>query len=375
MRWPWRLALIVGCTKPDAHTSPTFSASAAPSQAPSVVAPADGAVEAAAPVLARCFEPAHITQLGTLKDDKVLWDEDVLSNGKEHFDPETLAVVPAPVHLAQPAQPTDLLATGERVSGVGDMVSAGARWKKKLKPDEHFLRVENGRWVVVGAGDVVMSERVIDGMTGKLVDTRTYVDVRGDLGAATSDDGSSVTVWSLVTHLPGAVKNAGICSAGGLIDWSLTNRFLQCDSNRGGATVHDLRTGKETFVGQATAMSPDERYFVTVPGKGWGENLISADRVTFHGFDTNRDVLVSRDVPPATDSTVALQTTVPVAFCGDGTLFAIVGRREVAVYRGADATRLAGTGAMPGGELLFSDAGRYLVHKRAGAATVFRLDP
>ena len=120
-------------------------------------------------------------------------------------------------------------------------------------------------------------------------------------------------------------------------------------------------------------MSPDERYVVRVPGVGWGSNLISEDRVEWTSAETGRTVTLTKDVPHVTDDQ-PLTLTVPVAFCGEGKLFAIVTKKELVVYRG-DARRLALAGAMPGGEIAFSRSGRYVLDERAGAATVYRLEP
>ena len=79
---------------------------------------------------------------------------------------------------------------------------------------------------------------------------------------------------------------------------------------------------------------------------------------------------------PATEDTPPLSPPiVPVAFCGEGQLFAIVTRHDLVIHRGKDGARLASARAMPGGGIEFSASGRYVLFTRAGAATVYRLDP
>ncbi len=333
----------------------------------------DAAPEAVAVKLADCLPPSRITQLGTIKKD-VGWHGDLVSHDNEHFDPETLDEVspPAPAHLSS-LHPTDLLATGERVEQRRRILLAGAR---KLQLDEgmRFDRVENGRWIVIALDDdAERSVRIIDAL-GRTKDTRTYVAVRGDLAAFADPSTMGVSVTNLVTHAT-LLKDAQLCTAGGMWSWSLSSRFLWCNSNRSGSTGHDLRTGKTFEVGQSAFTSPDESYLVRVPGVGWGSNLISEDLVEWTSAGSGRTVTLTKDVPHATDQMTPLTSTVPVAFCGEGKLFAIATRKELVVYRGVDAKRLAAARAMPGGTIEFSRSGRYILDKRAGAATVYRLDP
>jgi hypothetical protein len=369
---------IVGCHGARSQTDAAAASVAAPP--PSSAAPAgsgaeasDGGSDASAVTLARCFEPSRVTQLGTLESERVAWRHDVVCEGPRCFDPETLAVVPARAAAAASSQPTDLLATGERVEQRGNTLLAGARALPKLAKGERFDRVENGRWIVIASGDDERAFHVIDGLAGTR-NARAYVAVLEDLAAWEDPATAGVTVSNLATHAT-VLKDAALCTAGGTWGWSLSPRFLWCNSNRGGSTGYELRTGKTFFVGQSASMSPDERYVVRVPGVGWGGDLISEDHVEWTSVDTGRTVTLTRDVPRATDQTTPMTSTVPVAFCGDGKLFAIITRKELVVYRGSDAKRLAGAGAMPGGDTAFSRSGRYLLDKRAGAATVYRLDP
>jgi hypothetical protein len=122
-------------------------------------------------------------------------------------------------------------------------------------------------------------------------------------------------------------------------------------------------------------MSPDESYLVRVPGAGEEGTLISADHVEWTSADTRRTVIVTKDVPHATEKTQPYTSTVPIAFCGDGKLFAIVTRKDLVIHRGSDAKQLASARAMPGGSIAFSHSGRNVLFERAGSATVYRLDP
>ncbi len=339
--------------------------------ASSSAAASDGGADANAVALADCFEPSRVTQLGTIKNEKVVWDDDLVSDGAKHFDPETLAAVPPPPRTIKHGT-TNLLATGERVEQSGTTLIAGARKLPKLEKGESLERVESERWIVITPGDEQRTLHVIDGLAGKR-DARAYVAVRGDLAAWEDPTTMGVTVSNLVTHAT-VLKDAALCTAGGTWDWSLSSRYLWCNSNRGGSTGYDLHGGKTFYVGQSASMSPDERYVVRVPGVGWGSNLVSEDHVEWTSADTGRTVTLTKDVPHATDDQPPLTSTVPVAFCGDGKLFAIVTKKELVVYR-ADARRLASAGAMPGGAIAFSRSGRYVLDERAGAATVYRLEP
>ncbi|HEX4517008.1 MAG TPA: hypothetical protein VH054_25850 [Polyangiaceae bacterium] len=368
---------LVGC--PGARSqavdaSPSVSATATSAAPVETSAPvSDGGVDAAAVTLADCFEPSRITQLGTMKNDKVSWDGELVSDGVKRFDPETLGEVPVPArtHRLQALHaPTDLLATGERVEQHGTTLLAGAR-KLRLGKDMTFDRVENGRWIVLATGDGEPRFHILDGLTGKM-DAREYVAVRGDL-AAFEGESMTVTVTNRVTHKE-VVKDVSVCTAGGAWSWELSPRFLWCTSSRSGAVGTDLRTGTTFDVGQSAFVALDESYLVRVPGIGLPGNVISEDHVEWASAETGRTLTLTKDVEPATDQTPPL-TKVPVAFCGEGKLFAIVTRKELVVYRGADARRLSAARAMPGGAIAFSRSGRYLIDARAGAATVYRLEP
>jgi hypothetical protein len=351
----------------DAATSvsPPVASSAAPieSSAPS---------DAAAP-LAECFEPSRVTQLGTIKNQAVFWRDDLVFDGTSAFDPETLASVPTPVRTTPISRErSDLLLTGERVEQMGTTLVAGARKVAKLAKGERFDFVANKRFIVVSAADVETDLHLIDGLTGKR-DARTYIAVGDDL-VAFQDEVTGITVRNISTHAI-ILKDIGPCAAGGTWTWSISPRFLWCDSNRGGRTGYDLHTGKAFEVGQSAFTSPDERYVVRVPGVGWGSNLISEGHAEWTSADTGRTVTLTKDVPHATEDTEPLTSTMPVAFCGTGKLFAIVTKRDLEIHRGADGKRLAVARSMPGGALEFSKSGRWILDKRAGAATVYRLEP
>jgi hypothetical protein len=367
---------LVGCPGAGSQAvdaSPSVSATA--TSAASVETSAlvsDGGVDAATVTLADCFEPSRITQLGTMKNDKASWDGELVSDGVKRFDPETLGEVPVPVRTHPSKAPTDLLATGERVEQRRTTLLAGARKLRSLDEDMTFDRVENGRWIVLATGDGEPRFHILDGLARKM-DAREYVAVHGDL-AAFEGESMTVSVMNLVTHKE-VVKDVSVCTAGGMWSWELSSRFLWCNSNRGGWVGTDLRSGKTFDVGQSAFVALDESYLVRVPGVGMPGNLISEDHVEWASANTGRTVTLTKDVVRATDQTTPLTSTVPLAFCGEGKLFAIATRKELVVYRGADARRLAAAGAKPGGAISFSRSGRYLIDARAGAATVYRLEP
>jgi hypothetical protein len=342
-------------------------------------AAADAEDEAASPTLASCFEPSRVTQLKTVRDPSVVWDGDVVVDAKHrHYDPEMLAERTTPP-AAAPSK-ADRLSSGERIVSSGDTLAAGTRWSLPLREGEKLERVEAGRWIVIrtpvtttnGTGPVD-ALRVIDGVTGS-ADAKHYVDVSADFALASSAHDLGIVVWNMATRTS-VYTTQDACVAGGLMQWALSRRFLRCESNRFGVALRDLRSGKEYALDQSSSLSPDETYTVTSPGRGWGGNTLSEDTVSYTNLDTGLAVTLTKDVPPVTESTPTPGTTVPVVFCGTGRLFAIVGRHKLSVHRGFDAALLAQAPAMPGGVLLFSESGHYVMHKRAGSATVFRLDP
>jgi hypothetical protein len=302
-----------------------------------------------------------------MKDSTVTWDEDLIAEGTTRFDPETLAQATRPAHKGMPRQ-SDLLATGERVEQFQDVLVAGARKLPSLEGTT-FDRVENGRWIV-GTFTRGNTVRVVDGLT-RTLDPKMYVAVHGDLAVSTDPTYLDATVTNMLTHT--TVLQA-VC-ADSTDSWSLSSRFLWCESSGAGPTGFDLHTGARLDVGLSARMSPDESYLVRVPGAGEEGTLISADHVEWTSAHTRRTVIVTKDVPPATDKTQSYTSTVPFAFCGDGQLFAIVTRRDLVIHRGSDAKQLASARAMPGGSIAFSRSGRYILFTRAGAATVYRLDP
>jgi hypothetical protein len=201
---------------------------------------------------------------------------------------------------------------------------AGARKLPSFDEGVTFVRVENGRWIV-GAFKADVTFGIVDGLARKN-DPQPYVAVHGDLAAFTNGEGA-LNVTNLVTHAI-VLKDAAACTGTS----SLSSRFLWCDANPGGRVGHELRTGKEFSVGRSAFVSPDERYFVRVPGVGWDNDVISEDRVEWTS-DTGRTVTLTKKVPRATANMEPMTSTVPVAFCGDGKLFAIVTKKELVVHR------------------------------------------
>ena len=127
-------------------------------------------------------------------------------------------------------------------------------------------------------------------------------------------------------------------------------------------------------------MAPDDTYAVLVPEiGGLGGNPFDEmghPRTNAARLDMNTDAqkTLTADVHVPKDFNDTTPNT-PVAFCGQGALIAIVTLHEMAVYRGTDGARLAGAPAMPGGTLAFDRSGRFLLQSRAGASTVYRLEP
>ena len=248
---------LVGCpgsrSQPVDAAVPVVAASSSATATAASVTASDGGADANAVALADCFEPSRVTQLGTIKNEKVVWDNDLVSDGAKHFDPETLAAVP-PSSRAIKHGTANLLVTGERVEQSGTTLIAGARKLPKLEKGESFERVESGRWIVATSGDVQRTLHVIDGLAGKK-DARAYVAVRGDLAAWEDPTTMGVTVSNLATHAT-VLKDAALCTAGGIWDWSLSSRYLWCNSNRGGSTGYDLQSGKTFTSGNPLRCRP-----------------------------------------------------------------------------------------------------------------------
>jgi hypothetical protein len=359
----------------DARVEPKPAPSATPSASGSAIVittsepVVDASVEASTPELPRCFEPKRIVQLGTIKDEKATWDGDLVATGQAKLDPETLLprTPPPRAHVAD----VTLLATGERVESHKGHVFAGVRWSRPLRAGESLESVEDERWVVISALNGKPSKRVIDGLSGR-VDKRSFIDVLGDRAIVKTEEDSGATVVSILTGR--IFRHESACVAGGTFEWSLAPGFLMCTSYRFGSFLFALDGGKDITVDQSTSLSPDNRYLVHRPGVSWGSTLLSPDRVSYERVG-GRTITLTKDVPPATEDTPPLSPTVPVAFCGDGALFAIVTRHDLVIHRGKDGARLAAARALPGGAIEFSASGRYVLFKRAGASTVYRLDP
>jgi hypothetical protein len=332
----------------------------------------DASVEASAPELPRCFEPKRIVQRGTVKDDTATWNGDFVLTRTTHLDPETLAPHAPPPRVSR--RDDTFIATGERVEARNGHVIAGVRWSRELDPEsESFGRVEGLRWVVITTpGKRHMVERVIDGLSGR-VDPRRFEGILGDRAILESETDSDATVVNLATGK--LVRHQPPCTAGERVDWSLSPGFLECASNRFGANLFALDGGKDISVDQATSLSPDHRYLVHRPGVSWEGSLLSPDRVSYERVGGGRTITLTKDVPPVTEESPRLSVTVPIAFCGEGELFAIVTQRDLVIHRGKDGARLASARAMPDGGIEFSASGRYVLFTRAGAATVYRLDP
>lgn len=323
------LLLLAACSKPAPSSSSSSSTAPplAPTTATTASAPSVGAIEeadsgSAAPRVkwTTCEIPKGLVQRGTVKE-RASFVGDVLVSDKSGYDPETLKPVKAP---------------------------------PKAKPDDEPRPL------------------------GK------YADVEGAHGVVVNPAEPGATVENTTTHAP-ILKITHSCAAGGAMDFVLsrTGRFLICVSSREGQTLWDLSVGKPdpnkpvAFDKDDTSdpglmLAPSDAYGVLVPVIAFGTGAITRAAIAF----TKLDGKPPKALTPATLSTDVETPNEPftVAFCGDGSIFATAGDKELGVYRGADGTKITSAPSLRGGTVSFSASGRYLSQTRGTATTVYRLE-
>lgn len=322
------VVLGTACTKPSSGTSPSSSAApSTPSVGPVVVATNWAAGSAAASGAkpqeswATCTEPTKLVQLGTLKQ-AAKFDGEVLDTSAAGFDPETLAPATLP--------------------------------PKPQKP--HAQTPSRYQEVVAGRGLIFHDEppAIVEDVATKKV-----------------------------------LLKAPICSAGGAIGFtfSKTGRFLICDSSRSGQMLWDLNVpspnpDKPLSWGAATSdpslfVSPNDAYAIATPVLGFGTELPSRDAIVYFDLNTHKDKSLGAApiaVPDKDGNLPNPSLPFGVAFCGEGALFVVAESKELAVYRGADAQKLASAPSLQGGDVSFSASGRYVSQTRGHATTVYRLE-
>jgi hypothetical protein len=200
-------------------------------------------------------------------------------------------------------------------------------------------------------------------------------------GLRVESDGGAVT--DVATGR--VILQVGPCAAGGFITFELSNtgRYLVCDSNRAGLWLWDLRSphpdpapqpDSDTLLsavvgGPGWRLSPNDVYAVDVPVFPFAVEKPSGDTIRYYNLERRRSQSLS--AAPALDR----ETPYDIAFCGDGSIFAVSGEHELTIYRGSDGKRLAGAPAKKGGKIVFSASGRYLSQARSGWTTVYKLIP
>jgi hypothetical protein len=165
------------------------------------------------------------------------------------------------------------------------------------------------------------------------------------------------------------------CAAGGVIVFSLSNtgRYLKCYATRAGLALWDLRSAHTepdpppSMDGAGLRLSPNDVYAVDVPTFPFAVEEPSGVAIVYHNLERRTSRTLS--AAPALDH----DNPYDVAFCGDGSIFAVSGEHELTVYRGSDGQRLAGAPAKRGGRIVFSASGRYISQSRSGWTTVYRL--
>ena len=196
------------------------------------------------------------------------------------------------------------------------------------------------------------------------------------------NDEDHATVEDVSTHK--VILTAPICAAGGTIDFDLstTGRFLICFSSRAGQTLWDLTAAhpnpeKPALSGNQLWLAPNDAYAITTPVLGFGTDLPTSKTIDW--FDFNAPA--HKSLGPAPIAVPDKDGNLPhsslafgVAFCGDGALFVVAESKELGIYRGADAQKLASAPSMQGGDVSFSTSGRYVSQTRGTATTVYRLD-
>jgi hypothetical protein len=329
-----------------------------------------------------CAEPRALTQLQTHRPPLEWLAGDILFDGKRAFDPATMASIPVPPRPEEPSLPPRLPQRmgGDTLERRGAFLArvgpdGTVRFRTPLRPSETFATLENGRWLVIDAGqadDASTLYRVVDGDRGVPIGGR-FVSVRGDVALVARDLGVRATNLASGKRL----ADVDACAAGGAVTFSLSDdgRFVICDSTRLGSTYTEVLHPKNDFgVSTSALFSGDGAYMLdTSSADASTDNALVAD-VSRLDLNAWKGRIVAKDIP-ATDAATGMTQTlaVPLAICGRGELFAIVGRRELSVYRG-DGSRVASAPAMHGGVLAFSASGTYVMQSRAGASTIYRLE-
>ncbi|MGH7282124.1 MAG: hypothetical protein ACRELY_11410 [Polyangiaceae bacterium] len=323
-RLSFALLFLVACSKPSTSTSTSTSTiDTRPSTSTIDARPSTSTSTPTSAPWTTCAEPRTLTQLGTLKD-AAHFDGELLASTTGSFDPETLAPKVAPPSTTHP-QP-----------GI-----TPSRYKQ----------------VVAGKGLIW-------------------------------HDDDHATVEDASTHK--VILKAPICSAGGTMDFELspTGRFLICISSRAGQMLWDLTAahpnpdkpvsfGKDTTSDEGLSLAPNDAYGVVAPVLGWGTERPT--RTSIEWLDFNAHTQKSLGAAPIAEPDAQGNLPKPslrfgVAFCGDGVLFAVAESKELGVYRGSDAQKLASVPSMQGGDVSFSASGRYVSQTRNGFTTVYRLD-
>jgi hypothetical protein len=371
-------------TSPNTSSASKVAASASASTAPSVAASASAPTP---PVRATCAEPASLKQLQSHKGE-LHWDGDDLVDAHYFYDPETLQASPRTPKIVAPLLPmpigSDTLE--QRGAAIVRVDSAGnVLWKTPIGAKETVRSLEDARWLVIDTGTRERPRyegaplggpyyRVVDATTGA-TPKGTYLAIQGHYLGDYGSNGLEARVIDLESGKVVAYTPA--CAAGGVWEYSLSNtgRFLVCEANRGRSRFWDAkRAGRDAPIGGfGVSLAPNDTYAIAVPAIGGFVSEASLTEVVRVDLNSDAQKALTSDVHVPKDFNDTTPNT-PVAFCGQGALFAIVTLHEIAVYRGADGVRLAGTPAMPGGTLAFDRSGRYLLQSRAGASTVYRLD-
>ena len=261
---------------------------------------------------------------------------------------------------AEPKKLTQLATVNEEAKFAGEL----------LEGDAHAYDPETGAAHPLGPKPVVKAPPSTKGRYAQVADGWGLIWNDGDANAKVEDVATKKKSFDFTP-----------CAAGGAWGFSLstTGRFLICSSNRSGDSFFDLGNGGKELAapsGGGVMLSPNDAYAVAFPTLLWATDQPTRASITYFDLDTHksRDLAKAAHLDMPTGEPNQKMNPYSVSFCGAGTLFVASTDTEVVVYRGKDGARLAAAPALKGGQVSFSQSGKYLSQSRNGKTTVFRLD-
>jgi hypothetical protein len=279
------------------------------------------------------------------------------------------ASAPVDFHCAEPSRLVQLGTVKEKASFRGELV-AGAR--RAYEP-EHLGPREVPP--LPPAPAVKLSKR--------------YREVAGGVGLIHDDEGYTAIVEDVATRRK--LTDVQACTARGVppaFSLSSTGRFVLCQADDSTSLTESRPTHSkkrrelmEACSDGGLSLAPDDGYGVTVPTLWAFGDEPTRTSVLWCDWDamTSREIASAPHPKRLGWDGARAGNAFGVAFC-EKALFAVSLEKEIVVFRGRDATRLAGAPAHQGGDLSFSASGRYLSQSRGNddtgwATTIYRLEP